>query len=87
MSDQFKISWIDRGRKPQVAPNPDYPDGKHIDAGERPACKADLPYMTHENVGLWIVHCRQCGSSAGITMASRRDDPVSIMLPCKIKLH
>jgi hypothetical protein len=83
MSDQFKVKWIDRGRPPQVAPNPAFPNGIDIDAGERPACRLELPYMTEKNVGYFSVLCEKCGATALITMASRSDDPKSIMLPCK----
>lgn len=83
MSEQFKIEWIDRGRKPQVAPDSAFPDGKHLDNGQRPACRVELPYMTKENIGLWFVVCTKCKTNAAITMASRPDDPRSFMLPCK----
>jgi len=79
---QFTIDWIDGGRPPHVAPDPRYPDGIHIDCGERPACKVELPYMTHENIGVYLVGCHRCGSSMMITAASRPDDPKTVMLAC-----
>lgn len=82
MNNQFKIKWLDRGRPPRVASNPDTPNGIHIDSGERPACFVELPYMTQQNVGLWYVECAKCKTNVLITMASRPDDPKSVMLPC-----
>lgn len=79
---QFKVEWIDRGRPPRVPPKPEFPDGQHIDTGERPACLVTLPYLTHKNVGYWYVECRKCHTNVLITMASRPDDPKSVMLPC-----
>jgi len=81
--DQFEISWIDRGRPPREAPNPNFPTGIHIDSNNRPACYCELPYMTHDNIGTWTVECSKCGVRMTITMASRSDDPRSIMIPCK----
>ena len=82
MGEQFKVEFIDRGRPPRVAANPDIPNGQHIDSGERPACRVELPYMTQTNVGYWYVECRKCKTNMLITMASRPDDPKSVMLPC-----
>jgi hypothetical protein len=79
----FDVRWFDRGRPPQVASNPDFPHGINIDSGQRPACRVELPYMTQKHVGYWLVVCSKCESSALITMASRPDDPKSVMLPCK----
>jgi hypothetical protein len=84
MSDHFTITWIDKGQPPRVASDPSHPDGVHIDSGRRPACRVELPYMTQTNIGLWLVQCDKCRTNMMITMASRPDDPVSVMLPCKI---
>ena len=84
---RFKIKWLDRGRPPRVAPDPDFPHGQDIDSGERPACRVELPYMTKKNVGYWSVACTKCRSNALITMASRPDDPKSVMLPCVLTKH
>jgi hypothetical protein len=81
-NEQFKIEWFDRGRPPRHAPNPDFPNGIDIDSGERPACRVELPYMTKKNVGYWYVECTKCKTNVLITMASRPDDPKSVMLPC-----
>ena len=77
------VIWIDRGRSPRIAPDPNFPNGKHIDSGERPACHILLPYMTEKNVGYWFIECQVCKTTAIITAASRPDDPRSLMLPCK----
>jgi len=81
-NDQFRIEYVDGGRPPRVKPHPDFPDGKHIDSGVRPACRVELPYMTKTNIGYWYVECGKCGTNCIITMASRPDDARSVMLPC-----
>ena len=40
--------------------------------------------MTQKNVGYWFVKCRRCKTNCMITMASRPDDPRSVMLPCAV---
>jgi hypothetical protein len=80
--EDFIIKYIDRGSRPKVAADPNFPDGKHVDCGARPACWVDLPYMTKVNVGCWLVECVTCGANCMLTMASRPDDPRSLMLPC-----
>lgn len=86
MIPQFKVIWIDSGHQPRVKPDPDFPNGKDIDTGERPACKVKLPYPA-PRCGLYIVECAKCGTNAAITAAGRPDDPRSLMLPCKSKPH
>ncbi len=84
---KFKIRWIDRGREPQCAPNPLYPNG--IDAActtpsTSPSlgqCRVDLPYPA-KRCGLYLVKCETCGFTAAITTAGRSDDPRSVKLPC-----
>jgi hypothetical protein len=83
MSD-FEVKWIDRGRPPKNAPDPAFPDGVHVDSGERPACLVELPYMTQTNIGYWVVECKKCKTNVVISMASRPDDPRSVMLPCRL---
>ena len=82
--EQFTLAWIDKGREPKCAPNPDYPDGIDVDVtfGARPACRSTLPYPARR-CGLYVVHCLKCGANVGITTAGRPDDPRSIMLACK----
>lgn len=83
MTDKFTIDWIDRGREPQVAPNPDFPDGKPIDIsieGE-PSCEVDLPYPA-KRCGVYVVICNECGLRQGITTAGRPDDPPHFKFPC-----
>ena len=81
----FEIEWIDHGREPQCAPDPDYPAGKDIDAsmGATPSCLVNLPYPA-KRCGVYLVRCPVCGFSAGLTTAGRSDDPRSITLPCKV---
>lgn len=75
------IGWIDRGREPQVKPNPAFPDGIDLDPGERPACKVALPYPA-KRAGFYVVRCEICDTTTVVTAAGRPDDPRSIMLPC-----
>ena len=80
----IKVTWVDRGREPQVAPNPDYPDGMAVDVsgGAKRACLVDLPYPARR-CGYYIVKCDDCGCTVAITTAGRPDDPRSVVLPCK----
>ena len=84
--ERFDLIWIDKGREPQCAPNPDFPDGKPVDVtfGERPACRSTLPCPA-PRCGIYVVTCKRCGQNCAITTAGRPDDPNSIMLPCRIK--
>lgn len=29
--ERFDLVWVDKGREPQCAPNPDFPDGVDVD--------------------------------------------------------
>lgn len=83
---QFSIQWLDSGREPRCAPNPDYPNGIHVN-GARPgrdSCRADLPYPARR-CGTYIVSCIVCGCSVGITTAGRPDDPRSLTIECAEK--
>ncbi len=83
--DQFEIEWIDRMRWPQVAPNPEYPDGIDLDCSEgRQGCVALLPYPA-VRCGMFRVECRLCGYSVACTTAGRPDDPRSIKMPCAVE--
>jgi hypothetical protein len=77
----FKIDWIDRGLEPQCPPDPKYPNGIDLDTGERPACKADLPYPT-PRCGLYFVKCERCDVTIVVTTAGRPDDPRSVYVTC-----
>jgi hypothetical protein len=81
------IRWLDRGREPQCAPNPDYPKGKDIDASDGAAqtCYTELPYPA-PRCGAYIVECEKCGIRVGITTAGRPDDPRSVKIACR-KFH
>jgi len=85
---KHKISWIDQGREPKEAPNPDFPLGIDIPTPtpERESCFVELPYPA-KRCGLYIVQCSECGFSAAITTAGRPDDPRSVRLPCARKLQ
>lgn len=76
--------WIDRGREPQCAPDPDFPYGRFIDAthGQTPFCERALDCPT-PRCGYWLVVCDRCKFSIVITTAGRPDDPCKIRVPCK----
>lgn len=85
MSDgAFKIDWIDRGREPQCAPNPAFPNGIDADLskGAEKTCTADLPYPA-KRCGVYRVECLICGHAVGITTAGRPDDPRSVKMACR----
>jgi hypothetical protein len=80
----FTIEWRDAGRAPRCAPNPDYPDGIHLDFTRDAAvtCKVELPYPARQ-CGAYLITCNLCGTKAACTTAGRPDDPRSIKIPCK----
>lgn len=84
----MKIEWVDRGREPQCAPNPDYPNGKDIDMSEAdgPTCYAELPYPA-KRCGVYIIECERCGLRVGVTTAGRPDDPRSVKIACAGASH
>lgn len=79
-----EITFLDSGREPKCAPNPDYPLGRDMDVSEGATkfCKVSLPYPA-PRCGVMAVQCLACGYSAACTVAGRVDDPRSIKLPCK----
>lgn len=83
LAENFEITWIDGGREPRCAPNPDYPNGKDCDGsmGAKVTCTAQLPCPA-KRCGHYIVKCKTCGFTAAVTTAGRPDDPRSIKLPC-----
>lgn len=82
---RFRIDWVDRGRKPRVMPNPDYPDGKDVDGsfGAEQTCTVNLPYPAPRCGEYWVT-CQLCGQRRGCTTAGRPDDPRSFKIACKI---
>ena len=80
--EKFDVMWLDHGREPLHPPDPRYPEGTDIEIGGSPSCFVKLPYPA-KRCGLFIVRCRVCGFSAGVTTAGRPDDPRSVKLPCK----
>jgi hypothetical protein len=78
------VEWIDRGREPQCAPNPAYPNGKDIDGSgdAKDTCFTSLECPA-PRCGLWLVHCDKCKQTIAITTAGRPDDPRSLKVPCK----
>ncbi len=85
MSGQHTVEWIDRGREPQCAPNPRYPEGVDVDLSlvGAASCKVDLPYPA-KRCGILRVECKVCGFSVDLTTAGRPDDPRSVKIACKV---
>lgn len=81
----WQIDWLDHGRDPKVPPNPNYPDGVDIDCSDGAAvtCFSSLVYPT-KRCGAYMVRCRVCGVSAGVTTAGRPDDPRSLRMACRV---
>jgi len=80
------VKYLDRGRPPQMLPNPSYPEGKYVDISDEAekTCMVPLPYPNpNKNIGTWIIHCDQCDQFIGVTAAARRDDPHSVRIACK----
>lgn len=81
------VTFLDSGRKATEKPNPKYPDGMAINLNVNPlarSCTRNLPYPA-PRVGAYVVTCRKCGFSAGVTVAGRPDDPKIITIPCKVR--
>jgi hypothetical protein len=79
------VHWIDRGREPQCAPNPDYPDGIDLDAtrqGDR-CCWTKLAPYPAPRCGYFVIRCDECDQNVVCTTAGRPDDPRSIRIRCK----
>ena len=84
----WQIEWVDHQRDPKCPPNPRYPDGIDVDLsdGATATCMAKLAHPT-PRCGAYMVHCRACGASAGVTTAGRVDDPRSLKMACKSRLQ
>jgi hypothetical protein len=80
------ISFASENRKAVCQSDPMFPNGKDFDLTNgvaiRMACLVELPYPA-KCCGKWILRCRDCGFTAVITAAGRRDDPRKVTLPCK----
>jgi hypothetical protein len=82
---RHEVTFLDSGREPQEAPNPDYPEGIDLDPTEGApvqSCKVLLPYPA-PRCGAMVVACKRCGFTLAATVAGRPDDPRSVRLPCK----
>jgi hypothetical protein len=84
MADQFIIRWEDAHQEPQVAPNPNYPNGIDLDLTTvgMPSCETALPYPA-KRIGMYFITCIKCGLRLGVTTAGRPDDPRSVRVSCK----
>lgn len=85
----FHAKWLDGGRPPQVAPDPEFPEGRdivmpHGENDSKRRCSTPIPYpCPHVNIGQWLLTCKLCGFKLMVTAASRPDDPRSISFPCQ----
>lgn len=82
-TQSFTVTWLDKGREPKCAPNPDFPNGMDAGAslGAETTCTIDLPYPA-PRCGVYVVRCKACGHSVGVTTAGRPDDPRSLKMAC-----
>lgn len=77
------VQFLDSGREPKLPPNPEYPDGMDIDlAHDAKGCITTLPYPA-PRCGAMLLKCDVCGCVTVVTVAGRRDDPRSVIIPCK----
>lgn len=76
----------DDGRQPQCKPNPNFPDGRAIDAsgGSPVSCEIELKHPTPE-CGIWSIECSVCKLKVIVTAAARPDDPSRVRLPCGVE--
>ena len=81
----MRVTWLNSGKNPQVAPNPNYPLGMDMDVskGAERTCTAQLPYPA-KGIGVYVVQCAICGYRAACTTAGRFDDPRSLKMACKL---
>ena len=84
MISQFKITWVDAGREPQVKPDPRFPNGIDIDMSrdQEEACTTGLPYPARR-CGHFVIECERCHTRVVLTTAGRPDDPRSVRIACK----
>jgi hypothetical protein len=86
MAAQVIVRFIRCGtrehRKAKCPPNLRYPHGTHIDLGTRPACLVSLPYPA-PRCGWFLLDCPVCRENLLVTVSGQRDDPCSVMLPCR----
>jgi hypothetical protein len=79
------VEFVRSGRgAAQCPPNPEYPNGIHVNAGEtRRFCMMELPYPAPE-CGMWRIECGECGLIVMLTAVGRADDPVTVRMPCNL---
>lgn len=84
----LRAKWVDGGKEPQCAPDPNFPDGIAIDMsnGAERACETSLRYPA-PRIGVHDVSCRVCGFRVQITTAGRPDDPKSVKVACAPVRH
>ena len=86
-TEQFSVQWIDGGREPKCAPNPDYPEGIDLDVSTGSvSCVVPLPYPA-KRCGYYAIRCNLCSQQIACTTAGRIDDPRSIKIPCRMMPH
>jgi hypothetical protein len=84
MSNKHTVTFHKSGRgKAQSPADPAYPNGMKIDTGVRPSCEVKLDYPAPE-CGQFLIVCNECKSNAVVTAAGRRDDPISVTVPCRV---
>lgn len=84
MEQALTVEFLDANREPKCAPNPEFPNGKDVDAsfGSPDTCSAEIPYPA-PRCGVMLVKCKKCGLTIGLTVAGRIDDPRSVKVACR----
>lgn len=80
----LRVIWVDSGREPKCAPDPEHPDGVVVDmrTNDGPSCETDLPYPARR-CGHYMITCKICKLAAIVTTAGRPDDPRHVIVTCK----
>lgn len=78
------VTWLDGKREPKCEPNPEFPNGRHLDVsnGAKRVCTVDLEYPA-QRCGAYLITCGDCGVRIGVTTAGRPDDPRSVKMACR----
>jgi hypothetical protein len=84
----LRVKWLDGGREPQLAPNPQYPTGVDIDmsGGVDRTCETKLRYPA-PRCGAHEITCRTCKKRVLVSTAGRIDDPRSVRIACDPVKH
>jgi hypothetical protein len=84
MMGRHEVTWHGSGKGARMPSDPRYPAGTVVDRGGvlQRKCKVRLRYPAPE-VGFHEIVCLKCRNRVLVTAAGRRDDPHTVMVPCK----